>query len=139
MNLTPNFSLFEMSYSATAQAKGINNIPPDCVIPNLKDLCKYVMQPLRNYVGKPIIITSGYRNAVLNKMVGGVPSSQHCLGMACDFVINGYDLKKAFNYIKNYLEFDQLLFEYTKNDTKWIHVSYNRNHNRRHAIDNYKA
>lgn len=139
MNLTENFTLFEMTYSETAYRKKISNNPPSCVIPNLQALCKNVLQPLRNHIGLPIIITSGYRSALLNKMVGGVATSQHCLGQAADFIIKGYDLKEAFNYIKNYLEFDQLLYEYSKDGNKWIHVSYCAKHNRRHAIANYKV
>lgn len=140
MNLSDNFSLFELTYSVTAQANGINNIPPKCVIPNLKALCQHVLQPLRNYLGVPVIITSGYRCAMLNKKIGGVPNSQHCLGMAADFVTPQKDLKASFDYIKNYLEYDQLLFEYSKDGSCWIHVSYNPDgNNRRHAINNYKA
>ena len=139
MYLSDNFSLFELTYSVTAKANGFNNNPSKGVIPNLRALCENVLQPLRNYIGVPVVITSGYRCAALNKKVGGSPTSQHCLGMAADFVTPLKDLKVSFDYIKNYLDFDQLLYEHSKDGTTWIHVSYNKGHNRRQAIENYKA
>lgn len=139
MNLTQNFSLYEMTYSTTAKLHGIDNTPPKQVIQNLRALCENILQPLRNYLKVPVVITSGYRCAVLNKRVGGVANSQHCLGMAADFVTPKTNLKLAFDYIKNYLEYDQLLYEYAKDGTVWVHVSYNAQHNRRHSIANYKA
>lgn len=139
MYLSDNFSLFELTYSVTAKANGFNNEPPKGIIPNLRALCENVLQPLRNHIGVPVIITSGYRCAALNKKIGGVPNSQHCLGQAADFVIPRGNLEEAFNYIKNYLDYDQLLFEHSKDGSTWIHVSYNKGHNRRQAISNYKA
>lgn len=140
MYLSDNFSLFELTYSVTAKANGFNNEPSKCVIDNLKALCQNVLQPLRNHLGVPIIVTSGYRCAALNKKLGGVVNSQHVLGQAVDFVTPRKDLKISFNYIKNYLNFDQLLFEHAKDGSTWIHVSYKADgNNRRQAISNYKA
>lgn len=140
MYLSDNFSLFEMTYSVTAKANGINNTPPKAVIQNLQALCKNVLQPLRWHLCVPIIITSGYRCAALNKKIGGTVNSQHVLGQAADFVCPQKDLKIAFDYIKNYLDFDQLLYEHSKDGTTWIHVSYKADgHNRRQFNENYKA
>lgn len=139
MNLTENFTLNELVYSATAEKNKIDNRPSVQVIANLKSLCENVLQPLRNALGCPIVITSGFRCAVLNKKVGGQPSSQHLMGQAVDLVVPQKNLKDVFNYIKSHLNYDQLLYEYSKND-KWIHVSFrNDGHNRKQAIDNYKA
>lgn len=139
MNLTENFTLNELVYSATAEKNKIDNRPSVQVIANLKSLCENVLQPLRNALGYPIIISSGFRCAVLNKKVGGTAASQHLYGQAADFIVPQKNLKDVFNYIKSHLPYDQLLYEYNKTD-KWIHVSYrNDGHNRKQAIDNYKA
>lgn len=140
MYLSDNFSLYELTYSLTAKLNNINNSPSKGTIENLRALCINVLQPLRNYLGTPIVITSGYRCAALNKKIGGVPNSQHVLGMAADFVTPNKDLKISFDYIKNYLNYDQLLFEYAKDGSNWIHVSYKADgNNRRQAINNYQA
>ena len=139
MNLSQNFTLQELIYSDTANAYKINNTPSEPVINNLKSLCENVLQPLRNALGCPIVITSGFRCAVLNKKVGGQPNSQHLMGQAADLVVPQKNLKDVFNYIKSHLNYDQLLYEYSKTD-KWIHVSSkNDGHNRKQAIDNYKV
>ena len=139
MKLTSNFTLNELVYSVTAEANRIDNRPNVKVVANLKNLCETVLQPLRDYLGCPVIISSGFRCAELNKKVGGRPNSQHLLGEALDFVVPQRNLKEVFNYIKAHLPYDQLLFEYSDTD-KWIHVSYrNDGHNRMQAIDNYKA
>lgn len=139
MNLTENFTLNELVYSATAEKNKIDNRPSVQVIANLKSLCENVLQPLRNALGCPIVITSGFRCAVLNKKVGGQSNSQHLMGQAADLIVPRKDLKDVFNYIKSHLNYDQLLYEYSKTD-KWIHVSFrNDGHNRKQAIDNYKV
>lgn len=139
MYLSDNFTLHELTYSVTANANKIYNLPSKDVIINLKALCTHVLQPLRNYLGVPVVISSGYRSPVLNKKIGGAANSQHLYGMAADFVTPKKDLKIAFNYIKNYLDFDQLLYEHSKDGTTWIHVSYNSGHNRRKYDEHYKA
>lgn len=139
MNLTKNFTIHELTYSPTAEANKIDNRPSVQVIANLKALCENVLQPLREYLNAPVIVSSGFRCAQLNKKVGGRPNSQHCVGMACDFVVPQRNLKDVFKYIKNNLPYDQLLYEYNSTD-KWIHVSYRSDgRNRKEAIDNYKA
>ena len=139
MNLSQNFTLQELIHSDTANAYKINNTPSEPVINNLKALCENVLQPLRDKLGKPMIITSGYRNSQVNKLVGGANNSGHLYGQAADFIVPQKNLKDVFNYIKSHLPYDQLLYEYNKTD-KWIHVSYrNDGHNRKQAIDNYKA
>ena len=139
MKLTGNFTLNELVYSVTAEANRIDNRPNVKVVANLKALCENVLQPLRDYLGCPVIVSSGFRCAELNKKVRGRPNSQHLLGEAADFVVPQRNLKNVFNYIKGHLPYDQLLFEYSSTD-RWIHVSYRADgKNRRQAIDNYKA
>lgn len=139
MKLTENFTINEMTYSVTAMSNKIDNRPSVEVIANLKALCENVLQPLRNHLGCAIIVTSGYRCSELNKKIGGKPNSQHLKGQAADFVVPQKKLKEVFDYIKNNLPYDQLLYEYNKTD-KWIHVSFCSNKSNRHqAIDNYAA
>lgn len=139
MRLTQNFTINEFTYSVTAEANKIDNRPAVQVIANLKALCENVLQPLRDYLGVPVKITSGFRCAVLNKKVGGCSNSQHLMGQACDFIVPQKNLKEVYNYIKYNLPYDQLLYEYNKKD-KWIHVSYKSDgRNRKQAFDNYKV
>lgn len=139
MNLTKNFTIHELTYSVTAEANKIDNRPSVQVIANLKALCEKVLQPLRDYLRCSVIVTSGFRCAVLNKKIGSTVNSQHLTGQACDFIVPQKDLKDVYNYIKHNLPYDQLLYEYNKKD-KWIHVSYRSDgHNRKQAFDNYRA
>ena len=135
--LTKNFDSNEFTYSVTAHANKINNAPSVEVLANLKALCENVLQPLRDYLNSPIKITSGYRCKALNTKVGGQPNSQHLTGNAADFITPNKNLKEVFNYIKNNLVYDQLLYEYDSKGNTWIHVSYVRN--RMQAYDNYKS
>lgn len=140
MKLTDNFTLNELVYSVTAEANKIDNRPNVKVIANLQKLCENVLQPLRDYLGCPVIVTSGFRCAELNKKIGGKPNSHHLMGYAADFVVPQRNLKDVFNWMKSNLPYDQLLFEYNSSGDIWIHVSYVKDSlNRRMAIDNYKA
>ena len=116
----------ELYASATAMAKGINNKPSVQQMINLVYLCAYVLEPLRVAMNEPIKIGSGFRCQALNKAVGGVYNSQHMKGQAADLCIDG-DIQKGrkwFNYIKNHLPFDQLIWEHNSKGTYWVHVSF---------------
>lgn len=140
MKLTDNFTLNELVYSVTAEANKIDNRPNVKVIANLQKLCEKVLQPLRDYLGCPVIVTSGFRCAELNKKIGGKPNSHHLMGYAADFVVPQRNLKDVFKWMKSNLPYDQLLFEYNSSGDRWIHVSYVKDSlNRRMAIDNYRA
>lgn len=139
--VTMHFTVDELCASATAKAKGINNKPDIQQTINLVYLAAYVLEPLRIAMGEPIKISSGFRCQALNKAVGGVTNSQHCKGQAADLCIDG-DLKKGrkwFDYIKQHLPFDQLIWEHDRNGVYWVHVSYvypDLGKNRRQVIDN---
>ncbi|MCQ2245458.1 MAG: D-Ala-D-Ala carboxypeptidase family metallohydrolase [Bacteroidaceae bacterium] len=127
MQLTKNFKLVEFEKSDTAQRKGIDNSIPADLIPNLKALCENVLQPLRDYVGVPVKISSGYRSPALNKAVGGSASSQHMKGEAADIVIP--DKKtglKWFEWMRTHLTYNQLIWETNSRGGSWIHVGYKR-------------
>ena len=136
-----HFTIEEMYASATAKAKGIDNKPNVQQMINLVYLCAYVLEPLRVAMNEPIKIGSGFRSAKLNAAVGGVWNSQHLKGQAADLCIDG-DIKKGrkwFDYIKNHLPFDQLIWEHNpKTGSYWVHVSFvfpDFGKNRRKVID----
>jgi len=123
MKLSRNFTLEELVYSYTADKEGIDNTPSNEVIANLTTLVQMVLQPARDFAGRPITIGSGYRSDELNDSIGGAEDSQHTYGMAAD--IETEDLREIFNFIKDYLEFDQMIWEFGNEDQPdWIHVSY---------------
>ena len=138
MKLTDNFTLEELVYSDTAQAKGIDNSPSPLIVGRLADLCKKILQPLRDAYGRPIRVNSGYRSPALNKAVGGSATSDHVNGRAADITAGGkIENMRLFNMIANLnLPFDQLIFE--KGDKRvgpdWVHVSYNPERNRRQIL-----
>lgn len=139
MNLTENFTLEEMYKSTTAIRLGIDNTPSDIVIKNLLQLCKKVLQPLRDHMDESIRVSSGYRSPELNKKIGGSKSSQHCLGQAAD-ISCGERTAELYHYIKNNLIFDQLIWEFGNDDNPdWVHVSYSTTRNRKECLRAYKV
>lgn len=119
------FSIKELTKSATAQRKGINNDPSIQEVANLTALIEKVLDPLREAYGKPIMVTSGYRCEKLNKAVGGAASSQHVKGQAADIrTLSDKPEENKHLYdliVKLKLPFDQLINEYGYD---WVHVSY---------------
>ena len=113
--------------SNTALRLNINNIPNDYEISNMVGIASNVFEPLREYVGGPIRINSFYRCEELNRAIGGSSRSQHCQGRAIDLddTFGHKTNAEMFNYIKNNLNFDQLIWEFG-DDTNpdWVHVSF---------------
>jgi hypothetical protein len=137
MQLSTNLSLAEVTRSETAKRRGISNMPTPEHIENFKKLAINIFQPIREHFGKPIIISSGYRSAELNKAIGGSLSSQHCSGEAIDIDMDGTDITNAqiFNYIKDNLTFDQMIWEFgTDTNPDWVHVSFASNRSQRKQI-----
>lgn len=141
IQLTKHFKLSEFISSDTASRLHIDNTPSLEVVTNLQQLCFHVLEPMRNWFDVPITISSGYRSPALNKAVGGVPNSQHLTGQAADIHLPSIDVgKEWFNWIKDNLDFDQLIFEQSipdhasrisnRSSTTWIHVSWNGSRNR---------
>lgn len=110
----------------------IENAPAE-IKKNMYALVENVLDPLRGNLGKPIIITSGYRNPEYNKNVGGTKNSQHIKGQAVDF-ITSVNLEEVFKLIIKHFEFDQVIFEKSDNGSRWIHVSYSLEKNRRECL-----
>jgi hypothetical protein len=137
MQLSNNLSLAEVTRSETAKRKGISNMPTAEHIENFKKLASNIFQPIREHFGKPILISSGYRSAELNKAIGGSLSSQHCSGEAIDIDMDGTDITNAqiFYYIKDNLNFDQIIWEFgTNTNPDWVHVSFAANRSQRKQI-----
>lgn len=131
------FSYSEFFKSDTAEKYQVNNIPDDAqlsqVLGNIKALVSNVLDPLRAMIGRPVIITSGYRSQQVNELVGGSKTSQHLSGKAADIHIQEYtpqQMDMVYRTIQMYYDFDQLIFYPSKNI---IHVSWNGNKNRQES------
>jgi zinc D-Ala-D-Ala carboxypeptidase len=126
--LTKNFSLAEMVKSETALRHGMENNPGPDELNNLLQLCANVLQPIRDHYQKGVKVNSGYRSPDVNAKVGGSRTSDHCRGMAADIEIPGVPNADLATYIRDNLQFTQLILEfYTPGvpDSGWVHVSYN--------------
>lgn len=127
MNLSLDFYLHEFTRSETAARMGRPIVPDKDIVVSLTALCLNVMQPLRDAIGKSIFISSGYRPAWLNAVIGGSVSSQHMRGEACDCNAVGYTpMELARKIVELKLPFDQVILEYDE----WVHVSYSSRHRR---------
>jgi len=119
MKISEHFTLEEFSFSETAARLGLDNTPTAIVATNLC-LVAAAMERIRTLLGeKPIIVHSGYRSAQLNHAVGGVATSAHCSGLACDFDCQefGTPYEVALAILTSHIEYDQLILEYG-----WVHV-----------------
>ena len=128
MQLSKHFELAEFTRSSTAKRAGISNMPTEAHQANMKVLCEKVLESIREHFARPIMISSGYRSAALNKITKGASTtSQHCSGEAVDIDMDSTEVtnKQIFDYIKANLEFDQMIWEFgTDKNPDWVHVSY---------------
>ena len=130
MRLSKNFSLSELTKSQTALRMGINNEPTPGDLYNLHLLCDNILQPLREHYGRPVTISSGYRSEDLCVAIGSSRKSQHAKGQAADFEVMGVDNKEVAEWIRDVLDFDQLILEFYEDgepNSGWIHCSYAEN------------
>jgi zinc D-Ala-D-Ala carboxypeptidase len=139
MKLSEHLDLSEVVRSESAKRKGISNMPTPEHIANFKILAEKVFEPIREHFRCPIHISSGYRSKELNAAIGGSLTSQHCSGEAIDIDMdgtpNGVTNRMVFDYIKDNLEFDQLIYEFgDSNNPDWVHVSYETTGNQRKQI-----
>tara|TARA_R100001510_G_C7582140_1_gene154745 strand:+ start:320 stop:790 length:471 start_codon:yes stop_codon:yes gene_type:complete len=128
MKLSKNLTLKECIRSGTADRLGIDNTPDEWATENLKKVAEHIFQPLRDHFGVPVYVSSGYRSPDLNRAIGGSKRSQHMEGRALDLDADVFgDISNAeiFHYIRECLEFDQVVWEFGDEDNpSWVHVSY---------------
>ena len=130
-------------YSATALRRGLDNTPNAEQLECMKEIAEKLFEPLRKWVGGPIKINSFFRGLPLNTAIGGSKSSQHMKGQAMDIDDTFDHVTNAdmYNYIKNNLDFDQLIWEFGDDDNpNWLHVSYvSKEDNRNRCLRAYKS
>jgi zinc D-Ala-D-Ala carboxypeptidase len=124
MNLTPHFSLAEMTVSEWASRNGVSNNPGEAETAALKLLCEEVLEPIRANFGLPVIVTSGYRSPRVNKAIKGAPTSQHVKGQAADIRVPGIPNLTLCRWVHQHLNYDQLIYEF--GETGWCHVSFDK-------------
>ncbi len=139
--ISPHISYKEATRSSTAIKKGILNAPSPLQLMAMRRLAMEVFEPLRNHFGVPVYISSFFRSKKLNKIIGGSMSSQHlCLNGAAAMdidadVFGGCTNKEIFEYIRDHLDYDQLIWEYgTDDNPDWVHVSFKVADNRREML-----
>jgi hypothetical protein len=139
MKISQHLSLSEVTRSDSAKRHGIDNTPTAEHLENFKLLAEKVFEPIRAHFGVPIHISSGYRSKALNAFIKGSASSQHCKGEAIDIDMdgssNGVTNKMIFDFIKEKLDFDQLIWEFgSDKNPDWVHVSYTKGGNRKQKL-----
>ena len=141
--ISKHISFKEATNSYTAKKEGIDNIPNYNQLECMKLLAFNVFEPIRNYFNVPIYIASFFRSEKLNDKIKGAIGSQHTKGEAMDLDADRYGKitnKQIFDYIKDNLEFDQLIWEYgDTNNPSWVHVSYKNKNNRKEILKAIKV
>ena len=135
--LTRNFSLAELTKSETALRFDMENTPGAAEIANLTELAGKVLQPIRDHFGKGVKVNSGFRHPEVNAKVGGSKTSDHCKGQAADIEIPGVPNAELAEWIKDNLEFRQLILEFYTPcipDSGWVHVSYVAGDNKKQVM-----
>ena len=138
--ITKHVSYKEVIRSDTAKRKGIENVPTKRQLVRIRILCRKVFEPLREFLRVPVFFSSVFRSSELNKALRGAKGSQHLAdngaAMDLDADVFGYTTNKDIgDYIRENLEFDQLIYEDWKyNDYAWIHISYNEGKNRNQVL-----
>jgi len=137
VRLSYNFTLSELTRSQTAARMGIDNTPDEQQIENLQRVCSEILQPVRDNFGIPFAPSSGFRSVALCEAIGSSSKSQHAKGEAVDFELPGFDNKEVAEWVRNNLNFDQLILEYYTPDdpsSGWIHCSVVENDNREECL-----
>ena len=132
--ISKHISYKEAVGSNYAKQKGIKNKPNEEQVENMKLLAEKVFEPLREWVGCPIRVNSMFRSLELNTALKGSKTSSHMKGEAMDITsMGGKSNLEMFHWIKDNLEFDQLIWEFGA-EPKWLHVSYNKDNNRKQVL-----
>ena len=132
--ISKHISYKEAVGSDYAKQKGISNKPNEEQVENMKLLAEKVFEPLREWADAPIKVNSMFRSLELNTALKGSKTSSHMNGEAMDITsMGGKSNLEMFHYIKDNLCFDQLIWEFGK-EPKWLHVSYNKDNNRKQVL-----
>lgn len=138
LRISQHISYAEATKSQQAVRFNIINKPNEEQLESMRNLANKVFEPIRRNFKKPIAITSFFRSPALNKVIGGSLTSQHCKGEAMDIdadVFGGVTNSEIFHFIKNNLDFDQLIWEFGNHkEPDWVHVSLRINTNRRQIL-----
>jgi hypothetical protein len=137
--ITDNLTYSQVVFSNTAIRYGIDNTPTEDNLKYIKDLSTNIWESLYRHFKGDISVSSFYRCRKLNKLIGGSKYSQHMAlkGSAIDIQSNSKNIsnKDIFDYVLSNLEFDQLIWEFGDEvNPAWVHVSYNKDHNRNQVI-----
>ena len=127
MRISKHITYKEATYSATAKRLHLDNTPDEDTLYEMAKVAHNIFEPLRLYVGGAIKINSFYRSKEVNQAVGGSSKSQHCKGQAIDIddVFGHKSNAEMFEYIRENLDFDQMIWEFGDTDNpNWVHVSY---------------
>lgn len=143
IKLSEHISYKEATRSETAIRYGLDNTPDEETLSNMMLLAEKVFEPARKHFEVPLYISSFYRSLEVNAKIGGSPTSQHCFGKAIDIdcdVFGEITNLQLLYWIKDNLEFDQLIWEFDNPDGSpaWVHVSYNKDNNRNECLRAYK-
>jgi len=142
-NISEHISYSEATKSNLAIKKRIDNTPDEEQLKNMKLVAEHVFEPTRKHFGKALFVTSFFRSEKLNKALGGSKTSQHMEGKAMDIDgdLSGIDNREIYKFIKENLEFDQIIIENADKNGKpaWIHVSYSEGNNRKQVFQKKKG
>lgn len=138
MKLSKNLTLAEATKSQVASRRGIDNTPNAEQISNLQLVAQHVFQPIREHFDVPVAVTSGFRSKQLNTVIKGAKNSEHMSGCALDLdadVYGGVTNKEIFDFIKDNLDFNQLIWEFgDAKNPDWVHVSYSKKGNKKEVL-----
>lgn len=149
--ISNHISYKEAIRSSTAKRKGIDNIPTTSQLANMKMVANKCFEPLREYHGKPIFVSSFLRSKALNAAIRGSKTSQHLQGaytlkkegaldIDADVFDNGITNRQVFHWLKKNVDYDQIIFEYPDRNGNpgWVHIGYRKTGNRNQALIAYK-
>ena len=139
--LSTNFDFYELTNTSHLDLLDQNREEADAYVGNLTSLATYILQPLRDFLGKPITVSSGYRGESLNNAVGGSKTSQHSYGEAADISVDGMSVKELFNFVKENQgifagHLAQCILEQV-GQSEWVHISFKSERYKQILVDRY--
>lgn len=127
LKLSEHFTLDELTASQEAARRGLDNTPTAEQIGNLRGLCVYILEPLRLSYNRPVVVSSGFRSAAVNKLIGGAKKSDHLVGLAADFTVPGISTEDVCQRLMVLgLPCKQVINEFGR----WVHVSLSKDPSR---------